>query len=477
MSKNNLKSLLEKVSEVSSFIQDESRKGSNFLIFTHFDADGLASGSIIASSLTRLGSSFHLRVIKDLDEKIVKDALKTSHEVLIFSELGSGYIKIIQEKCSVDRTVIIDHHPPIGDFDLIFHVNPNLYGFDGSKELSGAGLSYLIARDLGEQNIDLATLAIVGALGDMQDKNENRRLEGLNNLIVNEAENSGFLKEETDLMFFGRETRPLHRAIASTTSPFLPGLSNREDRCLSLLSSVDIPLKKDRVWRTISDLTDDEKRRLISKIVEHLSVKGVNCSVAKYLIGTVYTLLKEGSGTPLRDGREYAVALNACGRMGKYGLGISICLRDQESAKIIEEVLLEYRSTLAKYMDLIPENKNLIQELNNIIVIRGENNIDENMSGAISSMLNVSSNFKKEKALLVVTKTQDDMVKISARAKDELLMDKSIDLGKILEKASSKNGGIGGGHRMAAGAKVSSNKLDNFLKDVDKEMTRILKNE
>jgi RecJ-like exonuclease len=162
--------------------------------------------------------------------------------------------------------------------------------------------------------------------------------------------------------------------------------------------------------------------------------------------------------------------------MSKYGLGISICLRDKESAKFIEEVSKEYRSTLAKYMDLIVENKNLIQELNNIIVVRGEKNINENMSGAISSMISVSSNFDKNKALLVVTKTKGDMVKISARVKDELLKNQSIDLGKILAEASNKNGGIGGGHRMAAGAKVTSAKLENFLKDVDKEMAN-LKNE
>jgi len=473
MSKNDLKALLEEASNISRFLLEEVSKGSNFFILTHFDADGLIAGSILASSLTRLKASFHLRVVKDLNEELIDDVLKTRHDILIFSELGSGYLDIIGKKGPKGKTVVIDHHPPVGDTnEALHHINPNLYGFDGSKELSGAGTAYLVAREMSSKNSDLAALAVIGALGDMQDKNERRKLEGLNTLIVDEAINSGFLSEETDLIFFGRETRPLHKAIASTTSPFLPRLSGREDRCLSLLSSVNIPLKKNGGWRTVSELTSDEKQRLISKIIEHLSTEGQDGKIAKNLIGTVYTLLKEDAGTPLRDAREYAVALNACGRMGRYGLGVSISLGDRKSALAVEEVLKEYRLTLAKCMELVSENQNLIQELSHIIVVRGETEIDENMSGAIASMLSVSHDFNINKALLVVTKTEDNIIKVSARAKDELLINQSIDLGKILGEVSSRYDGLGGGHRVAAGAKIPSEKLDTFLKDVNNEIAR-----
>lgn len=474
MSNPDLKAMLEKARQISQFLLEKAEESSTFLILTHFDADGLAAGSILAASLTRLNASFHIRVVNDLNDKLIDDVSKIRHEILVFSEMGSGYLDIVKNKCPTSRTVIIDHHPIAGETDnLPYHLNPCSYGFDGSKDISGAGVMYLVAKEMNVDNIDLSVLAVVGALGDMQDRNEERRLEGLNALIVEEASNSGLLREATDLVLFGRETRPLHKALASTTSPFLPGLSGREDRCLSLLSSANIDLKRDDRWRTVSDLTNEEKRRLISKIVEHLSMEGRDLESARSLIGSVYTLIREEPGTVLRDGREYATALNACGRMGKHGLGISACLGDRSSILQLEDVLKEYRSTLAGYMELILENKDLTRETKRMVVVRGEDRIDERMSGAVSSMLSASGRYDKNKVLLVVTRAEDGSAKISARVRENL-KETAIDLGKLMRDASARNGGIGGGHKIAAGAKVPVEKLESFLKDVEDELDRHL---
>jgi len=474
MSKPDLKAMLEKAYQIGQFLVEKAEESSTFLILTHFDADGLAAGSILAASLIRLNAPFHIRAVNDLNEKLIEDALKIRHEILVFSELGSGYLDVIENKCSTGKTVIIDHHPVVGRADKFpYHINPCSYGFDGSKDISGAGVMYLVAKEMRGDNTDLSVLAVVGALGDTQDRNERRRLDGLNALIVEEASNSGFLKEGIDLILFGRETRPLHKALASTTSPFLPGLSGREDRCLSLLSSANIDLKKGDRWRTVSDLTDEEKRRLISRIVEHLSAEGRELEAARSLIGSVYTLLREEPGTILRDGREYATALNACGRMGKHGLGISACLGDRESILQVEDVLKEYRATLAGYMELIIENRSLTRETKHMVVVRGENSIDERMSGAVSSMLSISGHHDKSKVLLVVTRAEDGSAKVSARIRENL-KNSPIDLGKVMYEASARNDGIGGGHKVAAGAKVPIEKLEPFLKDVEDELARCL---
>jgi nanoRNase/pAp phosphatase (c-di-AMP/oligoRNAs hydrolase) len=41
-------------------------------------------------------------------------------------------------------------------------------------------------------------------------------------------------------------------------------------------------------------------------------------------------------------------------------------------------------------------------------------------------------------------------------------------------EASARNDGIGGGHKVAAGAKVPIEKLEPFLKDVEDELARCL---
>ena len=55
--------------------------------------------------------------------------------------------------------------------------------------------------------MDLAPIALVGALGDMQDKYEQRSLRSLNEIIVNDGVAAGLLKVEKDLIFFGTRNK------------------------------------------------------------------------------------------------------------------------------------------------------------------------------------------------------------------------------------------------------------------------------
>ncbi len=58
---------------------------------------------------------------------------------------------------------------------------------------------------------------------------------------------------------------------------------------------------------------------------------------------------------------------------------------------------------------------------------------------------------------------------ISARTRDERL-----DLNKLLSEIAEEHGGIGGGHIMAAGARVPWERLESFLERLDEKVTRIL---
>src|SRR5207247_1730802 len=97
----------------------------------------------------------------------------------------------------------------------------HILGFNGSEEISGAGTAYLLAKALDSRNVDLSPMAIVGALGDQQDKAAKRGFKGLNSEILKDAVDSRLIEVKQDLIFFGRQTRPVHRAIASTTDTSL----------------------------------------------------------------------------------------------------------------------------------------------------------------------------------------------------------------------------------------------------------------
>ncbi|MEM3607085.1 MAG: hypothetical protein QXE30_05535, partial [Candidatus Bathyarchaeia archaeon] len=89
--------------------------------------------------------------------------------------------------------------------------------------------------------------------------------------------------------------------------------------------------------------------------------------------------------------------------MGKPGLGIALCLGDRENAlNKIQQLILEYKQLLAKHINWIIQFPDKIQEFESFYAIRGEEFIDEKMTGAISTMLASSSMLKPDKAVLVL---------------------------------------------------------------------------
>jgi len=476
ISKEQLDSFLRSASEAAETIKKQAENNATIHVISHFDADGLAAAGIIGKALARLGAIFRIRIEKWIDEKVVEQVIKDKPSLTIFTDFGSGYLDLLNTKLKDHAVVILDHHQPVSEpLPNFTQVNPHIHGIDGSKDLSGAGVAYIVAKALDKQNIDLACIATVGALADLQDKYDQIKLGGINEQTVEDAVNSGYLNVETDLLFFGRETRPIHKALACTTSPYIPGVSGEEDKSLAFLASLGIAPKHGEKWRALRDLTEEEKKNLFSSISDYLISKGFPAETAMGLLGKVYTLTKEEQWTPLRDAREFAVLLNATGRMNKSSLGVAICMGDRATAlEQANTVLEEYRRTITKYLSWLNEKPERIEELDNIYVVRGEDFIDENIIGAVSSILS-SSLPNPEKPLIAYSFVPgEDQIKISARTL-EAMTNKGLNLGEILRVASEKHSGRGGGHNIAAGAQVPAKQIDSFVEYVNELVKRQLK--
>jgi len=466
--KEQIDAFLNSASEVAEQISKHVEKGEPIHITSHFDADGLAAAGIVGTALVRLGATFRLRVEKWIDEKIVEEIAADKPPLIIFADLGSGYLDLLNAKIRDHAAIILDHHEPIGEPSKTFtQINPHLHGIDGSRDLSGAGVAYFVAKALDKKNIDLACVAVVGALADLQDKYEKRKLGSINEKIVEDAVNAGYLQIDTDLLFFGRETRPIHKALACTTSPFIPGISGEEDKSLAFLVSFGITPKREDKWHALRDLSEEEKKKLFSGLSDYLLSKGFPTHVPFSLIGNIYTLTKEEPWTPLRDAREFAVLLNAAGRMDKQGLGVAICMGDRGTAlEQANKVLEEYRRAITKYLGWLNEKPGRIEEMNNIYVVRGENFINENIIGTVSSILSTSLPNPEKPVIAFSVVPGEEVVKISARTLDTLTS-RGLNLGEIMRLAAEKYSGRGGGHDIAAGAQVPSANLDSFITSVD----------
>ncbi len=79
-------SLIQRANELADII----RKSKEIHIVTHIDADGITAGAIASETLRRLGKEYSIECIKQLDEVVINKLLTENHELVWFTDLGSG---------------------------------------------------------------------------------------------------------------------------------------------------------------------------------------------------------------------------------------------------------------------------------------------------------------------------------------------------------------------------------------------------
>ncbi len=416
----------------------------NPLIVHHFDCDGLSAGAIVISAFrTEFKTHRHIW-IKKLDDSTFNQLEKEKE--IIFVDLGSGNERVNELK----DVLIIDHHQP-KEINK-FQVNPLLFGIDGGTELSSSGTAYYVFKN----HVDLA---IVGAIGDMQ-----YPLIGKNREILKEGIKSRVVGLDNDLRLYGRSSRPLPQFLAYSDETYIPGITYKEENAIKFLEDLGIELKKGEVWRNYIDLSEEEKNKLRKSLITFLVDNGYE-ERAKQLIGEIYLLKKRPIRSDLYDVSEFSTILNACGRHGKADVGIGVCLGEEEAYKEAL-TLLKHHKTMIREGILYARAH--IQNLGSILFLDGREIIDEGIIGIVCGM--ISPPFSK-KPILGISSSSDGTIKVSTRASSTLVND-GVNLGKILSISAGKVGGIGGGHKMAAGATVLSCRLEEFLVEFSKELSQ-----
>jgi single-stranded-DNA-specific exonuclease len=463
--RHDLSALMGRSREEAERLVDLSNRGARILVVTHIDADGLSSGSIAFSALARKNFSVSVRAVPDLDPRAIEKLKADKFEFYLFTDLGSGLLGALSGAFG-ERFLVVDHHQiPEGESSHPRMLNSWNYGYDGGVEACSSTMAYALAKAIDERgNQDLSALALVGALGDRQDKGPDRALGGLNKVAVDDCTSKGLVAAAKDLLFFGRETRPVHEAIAMSYSPFIAGLSGAKDAALAALSNSGFKLKEGGRWRTLGELSNEDKQKVLEVISSFIASAGHGSDLLKDLLGTVYTFEFEDPLTPLRDAREFASVLNACGRMDRTDLGVSICLGDREQA--LREALAlmsEYRAKLNKAIQRLQQETDKVTTKGDVMLVMGEEFIEERMTGSVSSLLASSDRFR-DKLVLVRAKSGDAELKFSSRIGDSY--PGKVNLGEVMRAAAESVGGVGGGHSMAAGAKIPFSRRDEFTKVV-----------
>ena len=455
---------------VAKEIADRLRSVPAVKIVTHIDADGISGGAIASEALARAAIEHEVAFVKKLDEAALVSLKREGPSLVWFVDLGAGILHALH---GLDA-VITDHHVPTErdvpkafredlvrfsqSLDRVLMLNPHLDG-SGSDVASGAGCAYAVARALDPKNADLAAIAIVGAVGDVQDL-EHRRLVGYNRTILEEGTAAGVVAASIDLRLFGRETRPVHKMLEYASDPWIPRLTGNGEASIAFLLEQGIDLKTGDTWRSWSDLDGGEKQRVVSALVSHMLERGCGADSVDRLLGEVYTLVREPRGSPTRDAKEFGTLINACGRYDEPEVAYHVCRGDREEnlAKALR-LLRGHREYLVDSMEAVLEAG--INEMDSIQYFHAADKIRDTVVGIAASMALNREAATKDLPIIAFAQA-DDGIKVSARASRGLVA-MGLDLAAIMRAASKEVGGEGGGHHAAAGATIPPGAEAKFL--------------
>jgi len=459
------------------------------VLASHIDADGLTSAAIASTALARADIPHEVVFRKQLDGEAIAEIAARKPETVLFTDFGSGQLDdiVAHEQAGDFEPVIADHHQP-ADAETACHLNPLLFGIDGASELSGAGTSYVLARalaaevgsqastdggtarvtggtadgsapDMAAENRDLAALAVVGAVGDMQATGDG--LTGANREIVAEGIEAGVLDEATDLALYGKQTRPLPKLLEYASEVRIPGVSNDPQGAVSFLQELDIETRDGDDWRRWVDLADDERQTVVSALLQRALERGVPPGKAEQLVGTTYTLAREPAGTELRDASEFSTLLNATARYERADVGLAVCLGDRgEAFERARRLLANHRRNLSEGLETVREQG--VDRTDNLQWFDAGEQIRETIVGIVAGMALGTDGVDPDRPIVAFASKNDEETKVSARGTGRLV-GRGLDLATVVGEAAVGAGGLD----IAAGATIPVGEEKAFVEQAD----------
>jgi single-stranded-DNA-specific exonuclease len=426
-------------------------------IVGHFDADGICASSILIRALENEGFSYSLSIVPQLTESNIIEFFKEGNNTFFFVDLGTGQFPIIRKYLKQKKVFILDHHSLADQKsdDNIVHINPHLVGIDGSSEVSGSGVTYLFCKALNDKNVDQAYLAVVGATGDIQEREDG--FFSLNKEILDTAVNNNKIEVIRSPKWFGITSRPIFKLLAYSADIYIPGITGSESKAIQFMRDLSIEPKIKSAWKIMDDLTDEEKQRLLSSII----LRRTGEDNPEDIFGKSYILLDEEP--PFKDAKEFSTILNACGRMGKPSLGVGACLNDRLLKKKAVACLEEYRKELVKAIRWYEDNKNKEDVIisSNLLLLNAKNSIMYTVAGTLASILSNSAEITSGTHILTLAYCDSSTIKASIRIagknKEVHLKDTLFGITKELSNCQI------GGHKNAAGAYIPRELEKEFI--------------
>lgn len=159
-------------SKIKQILEKADSQKKKCILFSHADVDGISSLKILSSLkeiYPQINFEFNLLgffSIKSLQKKIF------GPELLFFLDLGAAFLPELS--IFKNQIIILDHHKLNENKTKpqnLIHVNPELFGEDGGRTGCGASLSFALLFFLdSKQAIKKISYFFAGMIGDKQDR-------------------------------------------------------------------------------------------------------------------------------------------------------------------------------------------------------------------------------------------------------------------------------------------------------------------
>jgi RecJ-like exonuclease len=408
-------------------------------IISHFDTDGITAASIIIKCLKRLDIKFNTLIVKNLTPKIISQLL--DNKTLLFLDLASNSLNLLAEFKS--KVFVIDHHEISQSIpENVFILNPQLH--EKVDEISSSGLCYLFAKRINLANKDLASLAIIGMIGDSV-----KNISISNNEITKDAE---MVIKKGILLY--PSTRPLNKVLEFSSEPYIPSVTGNKEGVFQLLKEIGFE-RQDGQYKSLIELSDEEMTKIVTAILLRRLEKN-----NEDLIGNIF-LVKHFN--QLEDAREISAKINASSRLGEPHTSMLYCLGDSKAKKQVEKLYAKYRQMIISSLNFV---RNIEQiKGNGYVIINAKSNIDDALVSVIATILSKSSLYEEGTIIIIMSDAEGDKIKVSART-----VRQGRNVREILERAMSDIGGEFGGHKYAAGCMLDNSRAQEFIERIKKDL-------
>jgi hypothetical protein len=425
---------------------------------SHNDADGISSLHIIQNLLYNLKQPYDYFIYNRSVSwaNYLKGILSKNQDdniALIFTDVGSNLkelIPILKERN--EDFFILDHHEvdiDINNVNLpenLYFVNPTVHGFDGLDHIAGATLAYMFCKKIKPKPVKkLGWLTIIGIAGDTLRSTDN--LQSFNQEIYNELINEELIQDKEGLILFGSMHESIKNGLKYAILPFVQGLGGENDDVIKpFLKSIQInPNKK------VIDLSIDE----IRKIQE----KGNFTSYGHYAI----LPFKQGL---LKFAFEHSLLLNIlCFK--NINAAVSIVKR-KAITFYAKGIYYEYLFNLAKNLRTLVKLPRY--ETKEAIFIEADNMIPPSNWSDTASFSTVNELLDPNKILFLGGEEQKNhTIKLSIRCSRKYLeKHETGGVNVIIGKIKNDLGGMGGGHKLAGGLRLSKPSFNRLKKNISK---------